>query len=252
MHNLVIAAMATAIFLPPTANSAPLIRESGAIYLSDFGEKPIKLTLNRAANAYFDVGMTRFAGTLRFPQTVQAEAFSESGLRIRGNARQGGIAGWIPFSDVEGLPEGFMENLRKAEERRLAVEALIAENEVALGMTAEEVHRSLGKPQKKTRSTSKEAASQIWEYIQYELVPQTVVGPGFSQTVVTIPGATNRPPKTIVTGSSGLTSSTVYVKVPVGKMTIKFSDDIVESIEESEQENPRGQVSVVVPPINVY
>lgn len=252
MHTLVRAVLAAAIVLPSAAHAAPLIRESGAIYLSDFGEKPLKITLNKASNAFFDIGMTRFAGTLRFPQTVQAEAFSEAGLRIRGNARQGGIAGWIPFSDVEGLPDDFMENLKKAEERRLAVEALIADNEVALGMTAEEVHRSLGKPQKKSRSTSKDAASQVWEYIQYELVPQTVVGPGFNQTVVTIPGSTNRPPKTIVTGSSGLTSSTVYVKVPVGKMTVKFNDDIVESIEESEQERPRGQVSVVVPPINVY
>ena len=57
--------------------AAPIIRETGAIYLSDFGQKPLRLRVLRPAPCYFDIGMTRYAGTLRFPQVVQVEAFSD-------------------------------------------------------------------------------------------------------------------------------------------------------------------------------
>ena len=47
------------------AEAAPIIRESGAIYLSDFGQKPLRLRVLRPAPCYFDIGMTRYAGTAR-------------------------------------------------------------------------------------------------------------------------------------------------------------------------------------------
>ncbi|HEY5769002.1 MAG TPA: hypothetical protein VIS71_04060, partial [Terrimicrobium sp.] len=50
------------------ADAAPIVRETGAIYLSDFGQKPLRLRVLRPAPCYFDIGMTRYAGTLRFPQ----------------------------------------------------------------------------------------------------------------------------------------------------------------------------------------
>ena len=131
-------------------DAAPIIREAGAIYLSDFGQKPLRLKVLRPAPCYFDIGMTRYAGTLRFPQTVQVEAFADNGCRIRGNAQQGGVAAWIPYSELEPLPEGLLANLKRSEERRRVVDALIARNEVAIGMTIAEVGRSLGKPQKVT------------------------------------------------------------------------------------------------------
>src|SRR5215470_343726 len=52
-------------------DASPIIRETGAIYLSDFGEKPLRLRVLRPAPCYFDIKMTRYAGTLRFPQVVQ-------------------------------------------------------------------------------------------------------------------------------------------------------------------------------------
>ena len=107
-------------------DAAPIIREAGAIYLSDFGQKPLRLKVLRPAPCYFDIGMTRYAGTLRFPQTVQVEAFADNGCRIRGNAQQGGVAASVPFNELEPLPDGLLSNLRKSEERRQVVDALIA------------------------------------------------------------------------------------------------------------------------------
>ena len=237
--------------LTAAAEGSPIIREPGAIYLSDFGERPMRLKLLRAAPCFFDSGLTRYAGTLRFPQSVKVEAFLENVCRIRGDARQGGVAAWVPYSELEPLPENLLTDLQEAEERRQVVDDLISQNEVAIGMTEAEVSRSVGKPQKKTKRAEKDFVRQVWEYIRYELVPQTTVGPSFQQTVINIPGGTNSPGGTIITGGNRLTSSTIYVKVPVGKLSIAFLDGVVESLEQSEGTLTGGQVSVVVPPLEV-
>ena len=180
--------------------AGPIVRETGAIYLSDFGQKPLRLKVLRPAPCYFDIGMTRYAGTLRFPQVVQVEAFADNGCRIRGNAQQGGVAASSPYNELEPLPEGLLANLKKSEERRKVVDALIARNEVAIGMTIDEVGRSLGKPQKVTNRADKHGTRQVWEFIKYTLVPQTTYAPGYGQTIVTYPGMSKRPPAVIVQG----------------------------------------------------
>lgn len=233
------------------ADAAPIVRETGAIYLSDFGQKPLRLRVLRPAPCYFDIGMTRYAGTLRFPQVVQVEAFADYGCRIRGNAQQGGVAAWIPYNEIEPLPEGLLANLKKSEERRNVVDALIARSEVAIGMTIDEVRRSLGKPQKITNRADKDGTQQLWEFIKYTLVPQTTYAPGYGQTVVNFPGKSKKPPAVVVQG--GYYPNTIYVKVPVGTLKVLFRDGIVDALDQSEGTLAgAGQVSIVAPPVNVY
>jgi len=233
--------------------ATPMIREPGAIYLADFDIKPLNLKVLEPAPAYFDATQTRYAGTLRFPQTVQVEGLNSHGLiRVRGNAQQGGIVAWVDPRSLEPLPDNFSENLRKSEARRIEVEALISRNEVAIGMTADEVGRSLGKPQKKTSRADKSGTQQIWEFIKYQLVPQTTYAPVNNQTIITYQKSTNSPGGTLIQNNQGLAASTIYVKVPVGTLTVTFKDNIVDSLDQSEGTTTGGQVSVVIPPLNVY
>lgn len=239
--------------LASTAAAAPIIREPGAIYLSDFGTKPLRLKVLEPAPAYFDTAQSRYAGTLRFPQTVQVEGIDANGLlRIRGNAQQGGIAAWLNPRFLEPLPDHFVENLRAAEARRIEVEALISQNEVALGMTDAEVARSIGKPQKKTSRADKSGTQQVWEYVRYQLVPQTTYVPVNNQTVVTFQPGKDCPGGALIQNSPGYSANTIYVKVPVGTLTVTFKNNIVESLDQSEGTTSSGQVSVVMPPLNVY
>lgn len=240
-------------------SAGPIVRDPGAIYLSDFAIKPLSLKVLRPAPCYFDMAMTRYAGTLRFPQAVKVEAVAENGCRIRGNAQQGGVAAWVPYAELEPLPEGLLANLKKSEERRKVVEALVAKNEVAIGMTVDEVGRSLGKPQKKTKRADKDGTQQVWEFIKYDLVPQTSYAPGYTQTIIQKPGGKPGSPGkpggggVVVQGQSGYYANTIYVKVPVGTLTVTFKDDIVESLDQSEGTLVgSGQVSIVTPPITVY
>lgn len=250
-----VALLAATSLTPASAN--PIIRVPGAMYLSDFGQKPLRLkVLQPNTPCFFDVEQTRWVGNLRFPQTVQVEALTDSLARIRGNAQQGGVAGWVPTSALEPLPDGLLTALQKATERREIVEGLIAQREVAIGMTPEEVQRSLGRPQKKTQRANASGSTQIWEYVRFELVPQTTYTPGFNQTIVTIPGTNKKYPEqtTIVSGGTGFNANTIYIKVPVGTLTVSFKDGVVEALDQTEGSlaAAAGQVSVVVPPINVY
>jgi len=245
--------LALLLAVTPAVQAGPIVREAGAIYLSDFHEKLPRFRLLAAAPCYFESSMKRYAGTLRFPQTVQLDAISEQGmLRVLGNAKQGGVAAWIEPQYLEGLPENYLEIATRAEQRRREVEALIARNEVAIGMTLEEVGRSLGKPQKRSSTTNREGSTQTFEYVRYKLIPQTVYTPTYAQTVLGItPDPRRRLETVVVSGGYGLNASTVYVKVPVGTINVSFVNGIVESIEESEGTLVGANASIVVPPVNV-
>lgn len=245
--------LALVLLAGSAAWAGPIVRETGAIYLSDFDVEPLKLALRGPAPCYFELDAKRYAGTLRFPQTVKLDAVAPSGLlRVRGNAKQGGVAAWVDPSYLEPLPADFVSNLQKADERRREVEALIARNEVAIGMTLDEVARSLGKPQKRSSRTSREGSSQVFEYVRYKLIPQTVYSPAYVESITGIrPDPRVRLETVVVRGGYGYNASTVYVKVPVGTITVTFQDGIVESIEESEGTLVGADASIVVPPVNL-
>ncbi|MFV0338444.1 MAG: hypothetical protein ACK5LK_09420 [Chthoniobacterales bacterium] len=212
--------------------SAPIVREEGAIYLSDFSDRKLRLPLKKATMCYFDANLKRYGGTLRYPQNIEIQAVRGNIARVRGNAQQGQVVAWIPLDDIANLPENFVANLEKAEERRLMVSKLIENNEVALGMTPDEVAMSLGKPQKTTKRASNQSTEQVWEFIRYKTIPKQQVGyDAYGQLV----------------------SQTVYIKVPDGTLTVTFKDGLVSALDQSEgnlQEN--GGATIVVPPLFVY
>lgn len=215
-----------------TLSAEPIIREPGAIYLADFDAPPMRLKVLDPAPAYFDFKGTRYVGTLRFPQTVEVQAVSDQAYRVRGNAQQGQVLGWVGPGYLEEIPEETLTSLHEAEERRISVAALIAANDVAIGMTTDEVTESLGQPQKRSRRTTGDQLFETWEYVEYELIPQrtNVIGP---RGVVTV--------------------TTTYIKTPIGRLTVTFTGGIVDSLEQSEGTILKGDTTTIIaPPIFVY
>ena len=236
-----------------TAVAGPIVREPGAIYLSDFHEKLPRFRLLAPAPCYFEATMQRYAGTLRFPQAVQLDAISAQGmLRVRGNAKQGGVAAWIEPQYVTGLPENYLEIATRAEQRRREVEELIARKEVAIGMSLEEVTRSLGKPQKRSSRTGRDGSTETYEYVKYELIPQTLYSPAYVQSITGVrPDPRARLETVIIRGGYGYDASTIYVKVPVGTIKVAFVNGLVETVEQSEGTLAGANASIVVPPVNL-
>ncbi len=213
-------------------SAAKPFREEGALYLEDVLENPIKLKVIKPANTYSSLKGERYLGTLRVDQEVTLLAVSDRAYRVRGKAQQGQIAGWAGHAFFDKLAPDFVENLKKVAERKAVVADLIANEQVALGMTAEEVIASLGEPTKRSTKVTAEGKQDTLEYITYEKVPQ----------------------ESWARNAFGfLYKRTTYVKVETGKLSITLDNDLVLGIEESETNEDRRDRGIVVPtPVELY
>lgn len=200
----------TAAFAAP---SGAVIREEGAVYLEDVIPKPVKLAITADAPIFYKIDMARYLGTLQRGQLVEVQAISDKAYRVRGAARQGQVAGWVDPKFITPLKPEFIESVRQNAARKAEVDALIEKNEVAINMTPDEVSRALGKPGKKTARLDAQGRAEVWEFIRYERVPQEVTGYDRSGRLVT---------------------SITYVKVPAGKLSVSFENNLVSALEQSE------------------
>ncbi len=195
------------------APSGAVIREDGAVYLEDLIPKPVKLAITADAPIFYKIDMARYLGTLQRGQLVEVQAISGRAYRVRGAAQQGQVAGWVEPKFLSPLKREFIESVHQNAARKAEVDALIARNEVAINMTPEEVGRALGRPGKKTARLDAQGRAETWEFIRYERVPQEVTG--YDRT-------------------GRLVTSIVYVKVPSGKLSVSFHNDLVAALEQSE------------------
>ncbi len=202
--------MALAAPPPPTGQ---LLREPGAIYLEDFAKHSVKIGVVADAPIFFQPDKVRSLGVLRAGQTVELQAVSDTLYRVRGQAQQGQVAGWVDPKFLGPLKPEFLAALKQNAVRRDAILALIARNEVAINMTPDEVLTSLGKPTKKTSRLDAGGRQETWEYTRYERVPQQTTSRDIYGRLVT---------------------SVYYIKVAKGNLSIVFDNNLVSSLEQSE------------------
>lgn len=195
----------------PGATALP--REPGAVYLEDLAIKPVRVTVIGEAAVYSQITNGRYLGILRRATAADVVAIADGVLRVRGTAQQGGVVGWVKVAGLTPLKDDFVESVKKNATRKSEVDALIAKGEVALNMTHEEVTSALGKPQKKTSKLDAKGRQDVWEFIRYARVPQETTG---------------------YDAQGRLVSSFIYVKVPAGKLSVTFENNLVSALEQSE------------------
>lgn len=207
-----------------------LTRERGALYLEDFLDQPYRVQVLQPAAVYYNADLARLLGTFRRGQLVEIQAVDDKRglLRVRGQAQQGQVAGWMEARFLTPLDPDFVGGLRRTAERKAQIQTLTANGEVAMGMTMDEVAASLGQPVKKSTHTDATGSVETWEYLRYVTVPRTV---------------------TSYDGFGRLYSGVTYVRVPAGKFSASFSNGVVSAIDRSQVEvaNP----NVAVPTRNV-
>jgi hypothetical protein len=224
--------LAAVVAVPAWLCAGPVLREPGAVYLEDIVSKPVKLNVPVEAPIFFDLGMGRYLGTLKKGQLVELQAVTDQAYRVRGQAQQGQVAGWVDPKYLGALKPDFLDNIKKAAKRLEEVKVLIARKEVAINMTPAEVTSSLGKAPKITSRIDAAGRHEIWEYIKYEFVPQMTTGRDQFGNIFT---------------------NTIYIKVPVGSLSVVFDNSLVTAIEQSEGSLTKaGQVKMVPGPIEVY
>ena len=234
---LFLAAMLLSLSCPsPTRAELPgLARQPGAIYLEDFFDQPYRLRVLQDSSIYYNSDLARFLGTLRRGQLVELQAIDDKQglLRVRGQAQQGQVAGWIEARAVTALDPAFVVGLRRSVERHKQIAALTASGEIALGMTMDEVTACLGQPLRKSSHADAGGVVESWEYVRYVVVPRTVAG---------------------YDGLGRLYSSVVYERVPAGKFTASFNNGLVSAVDRTDVGAPGtalAPVRSVPPPIGL-
>lgn len=208
-------------------NKSNLLPEKGAVYLEGMVEQELKVRVTQAGPAYSNLSAQTWLGNVFANQNAVLLAVSDRAYRIRARAKQGQIAGWVSKAIISGIPEGFEEKLVLYHQRYEMVKKLIDNEQVALGMTTDEVIASIGPPDKKTSQLDAGGRKDTFEFISYTRTPQTV----------------------IIRDRFGFpTTGTRYVEVESGRVTIEFTDNLVSSITESEGLNFNQGVPYVTVP----
>lgn len=198
------------------------------VYLDQTLKKPIELKVIKEASVFSDKEGRQRLGTLKADQIVRVEAITDKIYRVRGEGTRNGISGWVaPWAFSSTDPE-FVANLKLLYERQIQVQELVANHQVAVGMTLDEVSLSLGKPTKTSLRKTATGQSGRWEFIEYDQVKNYV-------TEIDSQGNAYR----------RLASIT---QVEKGKTAVEFVDDVVSAIEESE-DHQGGNVKIIVPPL---
>lgn len=206
--------------------------EPGSLYIEDILPKPVRLSVASDAVIYYQIDMQRALGQMASGTSVQLVAMTDTSYKVRGRARHGDVAGWMRREDLKSPDPQLGEKLKAFYERQKQVEELIANRQVALGMTNSEVEQSMGRPTRKSTRISAAGREDVLEYSIFDKVPQTTTGRD---------------------ASGQLVQTIIYVKVEVGRLTVAFQNGAVSEINET-MGNPLGSggVKIVPGPITVY
>jgi hypothetical protein len=201
------------------------------VYTEEFTDKEIDLLAIEEGTIYATHKGGRKLGVLKLNSKARLVGFTDRAYKIEGEANHANVAGWVSPKALASKDKDFVENLKKVYERQLEVRELIANHEIAIGMSMDEVSAAMGKPTKtKIRRTAK-GQSGSWEFIEFEDVDhyQTVRDPYTGRIY------------------RQLTHTT---REELNKLVVEFEDDVVTALEETEN-NDGGNVRIVVPPLVV-
>lgn len=212
-----------------------LSREVGAIYLEDFlahGEKAV-LKVIHPAPIFYQLDGKRRLGTLVPGVEAEIIAVGESAYKVRTKATHDRVSGWVTPNALESHNRTeFVRILKELQERQVLVNKLIEQKKVALGMTAQEVRRSLGEPDRVSSLVDQTGRRESLEFICYERVAQTT-------TAFDVFG---RPYQTVT-----------WIKVETGKTVVELLNNAVTSIQNTEgSPNLSSPVTIAPPPILVF
>jgi hypothetical protein len=198
------------------------------VYLDQTLKKTIDLQVIKDAPVFSDKEGKQRLGTLKGNQTVRLEAITDKIYRVRGQGTRDGIAGWAaPWAFSSTDPE-FVAHLKSLYERQIQIQNLIAKNQVAIGMTLDEVTLSKGKPTKTTTRKTATGESGRWDFIEYEDV---------KNYVTEVDRATGNTYRRLVS----------ITRVEKSKSFVEFENDVVTAVEESE-DHQATKSRIVVPP----
>jgi len=165
----ILLAFVAVIMTTPETDAAPkkslLNNDPDVIYLSEHIDRTIHLMVIKPATIYATHKGGRKLGTFNANTKVQLLAITGKAYRVKGQAAHAGVSGWISPQLVASKDKDFIVNLKKLYERQMAVKELIANRDVAIGMTLDEVRKSLGEPTETEVKQTRKGESGKWDFV---------------------------------------------------------------------------------------
>jgi outer membrane protein assembly factor BamE (lipoprotein component of BamABCDE complex) len=154
---------------------------------------------------------------------------TENAYRVKGEASHAGVIGWVNPNHLASKDKDFISNLKKLYERQMIVKELIANKEVAIGMTLDEVSESMGQPTETEVEQTREGMSGKWDYVITEEQKhyRTIIDPR--------------------TGNAYRQLSHITTEERA-RTTVKFKENIITSVTRKKNNGP-GKVRIVPAPI---
>ena len=229
LHALISLLLAT-IALTAAPRKSLLNNDPDVVYLEDQVDHKLYLTVSTPAAIYSTKNGGRKLGT--FPVNTKVELLAiggENAYRVKGKAKHNMVSGWVSPKLLTSTDKNFIANLKSFYERSLVVRELIANNDVAIGMTLDEVQDSLGEPTKTEIKQTRQGQSGQWEYIIAieEKHYRTVVDPRSGQTYRQLSHITTEEKE---------------------RTTLEFEDSVVTSVIRKRNNGP-GKVRIIPIPL---
>lgn len=219
-----------ACLLIGAAVQAAEIRYPEVAYLDELGVSPLQLKVRQRTSLSMSRDLSRSIAFLAKGQPVTLVGWAEQMYYVDTRISTGRARGWVRADAIEAPTEKFLKELRFHQERRERHRALIARQEIAIGMNRAEVEESLGKPDRKQTLQTPDGLVEHWMYITYRYVPhydrQSDDRGRLRQTVT-------------------------YRRVPTGHRIVQFVGAEVATIEEDREEKPQPRPPIVVPPLEI-
>ncbi len=209
--------------------SSLLNNDPSVLYVKDDLGKEISFIVGESCKAFATKTGGRQLGVYRSGIRVELLEMTDKVYRVRGETSHGAVSGWVNPKQLLSKDADFIENLKNLYDRELKVRELIANQSVAIGMTIDEVATSLGEPSKKTSKITKDGRTGRWEFIEYNEEKKFNYIRDFRTGLI----------------FKQFSHSTIE---ETAKIVIDFEDNVVTSIEESE-DNGSTRVSRIIPPV---
>jgi hypothetical protein len=221
-----------ALILPVSAapRKSLLNNDPSVIYINEHLDRAIFLKVAKPAEIFATKNGGRKLGT--FPVNTKVELLAIGGqnaYRVKGKAKHNTVSGWVSPQMLTSFDKNFIANLKQLYERQMAVNELIANHDVAIGMTLEEIKLSLGEPTKTEVKQTRQGVSGQWEYItsKQQKHYRTVVDPHNGQTYRQLSHITTEEKE---------------------RTTIEFKNNVVTSITRKKDKGP-GKIRIIPVPI---
>ena len=166
-----------------SAQLSSMNNDPEVVYLEEHLDRKVELLTVSDTTVYSDKKANHRLGVYRADTKLQLIALSKYAYKVKGQATHSIVNGWVNPKLLASKDKDFIANFKKLYERQLIVKELVANNDVAIGMTLKEVAMSLGEPTETEVKQTREGESGQWEYIEREEQKhyKTVVDPQTGQ-----------------------------------------------------------------------